>query len=149
MRDLYTDEYRPCWEREMRWVLDRLAGAFGSIIDIASGRCLLVETMARELAAPIVASDFSPRVLGRDRRRLKRLGLDDRVSLLAFDARQSPFRRAALTTMASNLGLANVERPGSLADELRRILSGTFLSISLLLSGRRGRERARNPRDGH
>jgi hypothetical protein len=32
--------------------------------------------------------------------------------------------------MTSNLGLANVEQPGSLADELRRILSGTFLSIS-------------------
>jgi len=130
MRDLYTEEYRRCWERQMRWVLDRLAGAPGPIIDIASGRCYLVEELARELAAPIVASDVNPRVLRRDRGRLQHLGLYDRVSLLAFDARQSPFRPAAVTTMTSNLGPANVDHPGPLADELRRVLSGTLFSIS-------------------
>lgn len=129
MRDLYTEEYRACWEHESRWLLDNLAGAAGPIVDLASGRGYLVERMARELRSQLVATDFSPRVLRRDRARLRFLGLEDRVSLLAFDARRSPFRDGAVSRMTSNLGLANIERPGTLALELRRILAGTFLSI--------------------
>ncbi|MGC8839721.1 MAG: class I SAM-dependent methyltransferase, partial [Anaerolineae bacterium] len=77
-----------------------------------------------------VATDFSPRVLRRDRRLLEHLGLRERVSLLALDARRTPFRDGAVATLTSNLGLPNIEHPGDLLRELRRAVSGTFYAIS-------------------
>jgi ubiquinone/menaquinone biosynthesis C-methylase UbiE len=80
---------------------------------------------------PVIASDFSPRVLRRDRRWLEFFGLYDRVSLLAFDARRTPFKDGAISTMTTNLGLPNIDRPEILLPELRRIVSGRLLAISL------------------
>ncbi len=86
--------------------------------------------MAQRLSRPLIASDFSPRVLRQDRRRLIALGLYDRVSLVAFDARRTPFKDGAVETMTTNVGLPNIEEPGSLFFELRRVVSGRFLAIS-------------------
>ncbi len=127
---LYTPEYRACCESQINHVVEHLAGAEGPVVDLASGRGQLVEALARRLARPVVATDFSPRVLRRDRRWLAFLGLDDQVSLLAFDARRTPFRDGAVETLTTLLGLPNVEQPGDLLTELRRIVSGTFLAIS-------------------
>jgi ubiquinone/menaquinone biosynthesis C-methylase UbiE len=78
-----------------------------------------------------VATDFSPRVLRRDRKWLEFLRLYDQVSLLAFDARRTPFKDGAVETLTTNLGLLNIEEPANLADELRRIVNGTFWAITL------------------
>lgn len=110
--------------------MERLSGADGPIVDMASGRCYLIEEMARRLARPLVATDYSPRVLRQDRRRLESFGLYDRVSLLAFDARRTPFRDASVGTLTTNLGLPNVAEPGHLLTELRRVVHGQFLAIS-------------------
>jgi ubiquinone/menaquinone biosynthesis C-methylase UbiE len=69
-------------------------------------------------------------VLRADRQRLQELGLYDRVSLLAFDARRTPFKDGAVGTLTTNQGLANIENPGDLLSELRRIVAGEFLAIS-------------------
>ncbi|MDI6893734.1 MAG: methyltransferase domain-containing protein [Bacillota bacterium] len=105
-------------------------GRVHPVVDLASGRCGLVEKLARHLDRPVVASDFSPRVLRRDRRYLEFAGLYDRVSLLAFDARRTPFRDVSVTALTTFAGLANIEHPGDLLRELRRIVSGTFYAIS-------------------
>lgn len=127
---VYTRAYLNCAQSQVDYVIDQLAGADGPVVDLASGMGFLVEAMARRLQRPIVATDFSPRVLRRDRRWLESLGLYDRVSLLAFDARRSPFRDGAVATLTSYLGLANIEEPGPLLDELRRVVSGRFLAVS-------------------
>jgi uncharacterized protein YbaR (Trm112 family) len=127
---LYTPEYRDCFERELAFVVERLPDGNGPIVDLASGRGVLVERMAVTLDRPIIASDFSPRVLRRDRRWLEHWGFFNSVSLLAFDARQTPFKYGAVTTLTTNLGLPNVEEPARLLHELRRIVSGTLLAIS-------------------
>jgi len=127
---LYTAEYLACHERQIKHVIERLAASDGPIVDLASGRCQLVEVLARRLTRPIVATDFSPRVLRRDRRWLEFLGLYDSVSLLAFDARRTPFKDDVIQTLTTNLGLPNIEQPGRLLRELRRIVGGTFLAIS-------------------
>ena len=57
-------------------------------------------------------------------------GLQENVSLLAFDARRTPFKDGAVQTLTTNLGLPNIEKPGQLLRELRRIVSGEFLSIA-------------------
>ncbi|MGD2105776.1 MAG: methyltransferase domain-containing protein [Anaerolineae bacterium] len=127
---LYTDQYLACWESQVNYVINRLSESDGPIVDLASGRCSLVEEMARRLDRAIVATDFSPRVLRQDRHRLESFGLYDKISLLAFDARRMPFREDAVETLTTNVGLPNIEKPGDLLKELRRVVDGQFLAIS-------------------
>jgi uncharacterized protein YbaR (Trm112 family) len=127
---LYTSEYLTCWDSQMDYLIDQVSGSDGPIVDLASGRCYLVEELVRRLERPVVATDFSLRVLRRDRRWLEFFGLYDRVSLLAFDARRTPFKNGAVKTLTTNLGLPNIEEPGELLEELRRVVNGIFLAIS-------------------
>ena len=127
---LYTADYLACWESQRDYVIERLSGSDGPVVDLASGRCYLVEEMARRLERPVVATDFSPRVLRQGRRRLESFGLYGKISLLAFDARRTPFKDSVVSTLTTNVGLANVERPGNLLKELRRMAGGEFLAIS-------------------
>lgn len=79
---------------------------------------------------PVIATDFSPSVLRRNRKYFQFLELDHLVSFLAFDARKTPFKNGAIEIMTTNVGLANIENPGDLLSELKRIISGTLLAIS-------------------
>jgi uncharacterized protein YbaR (Trm112 family) len=127
---LYTAESNQCWERQVTYVLETLASTSEPVVDLASGRGYLVDRLAAATQAPIVASDFSPQVLRRNRRWLEDAGLYQQVSLLAFDARQTPFKDGAVPNLTTNLGLPNIRQPGSLLAELRRITAGRFLAIS-------------------
>jgi uncharacterized protein YbaR (Trm112 family) len=127
---LYTREYRACYQSQRAYLLGRLRGTSTPIVDLASGRGDLVELLSRELSCPIIASDFSPRIVRRDRGWLRYWGMYDRVSLLAFDARRTPFKDGAVATMTTNLGLPNVVQPERLLPELRRIVSGSLFAIS-------------------
>jgi uncharacterized protein YbaR (Trm112 family) len=126
---IYTPEHRACCESQFDYVVERLSTADGPIVDLASGRGNLVEELARKLERPIVATDFSPRVLRRDREWFEFFGLYDQISLLAFDARCTPFKDGVVETMTTFVGLLNIEEPGDLLRELRRIVAGTFLPI--------------------
>jgi ubiquinone/menaquinone biosynthesis C-methylase UbiE len=90
----------------------------------------LVEKIASQLGRPVIATDFSPSVLRRDRKYFQFLELDNLVSFLAFDARKTPFKNGSIDFMTTNLGLPNIEHPGDLLSELLRIISGTLLAIS-------------------
>ncbi len=127
---LYTSEYLACWDSQVDYLIEQVSRSEGPIVDLASGRCYLVEELARRLDRPVIATDFSPRVLRRDRRWLEFFGLYDRVSLLAFDARRTPFKDGAVESLTTNLGLPNIEEPGELLEELRRVVAGGFLAIS-------------------
>jgi uncharacterized protein YbaR (Trm112 family) len=127
---IYTADYLTCWASQCDCVIEILSELDGPIVDLASGRCYLVEEMARRLERPLVPTDYSPRVLRQNRRRLESFGLYDRISLLAFDARRTPFRDDAVVTLTTNVGLPNVEAPGNLLKELRRVVSKRFLAIS-------------------
>lgn len=127
---LYTPEYLACHETQRAWVIERVRAAEGPVVDLASGHCQLVEQMARILDHPVVATDFSIRVLRRNRRWLEHFGLYSRVSLLGMDARRMPFKDGSIPTMTTNLGLPNIDQPGELLTELRRVVSGEFLAIT-------------------
>jgi uncharacterized protein YbaR (Trm112 family) len=129
-RGLYTPEYLACWTSQFDYVIAQLSATSGPVVDLASGRCYLVETLANRLQRPVVATDFSPAVLRHHRYRLENSGVYDAVSLLAFDARRTPFKNGSVATLTTNLGLPNIEAPGALLAELRRIVSGVFLAIS-------------------
>jgi uncharacterized protein YbaR (Trm112 family) len=127
---LYTAEYLACAAATQRALLQRLASAPGPVVDLASGRGELVESLARQEDRPILATDFSPTVLRRTRRRMETMGLAGRISFLASDARRLPFPDGAIATLTTNLGLPNIAQPDLTARELRRAVGGTLLAIS-------------------
>ncbi|MBT4503559.1 MAG: methyltransferase domain-containing protein [Gemmatimonadetes bacterium] len=126
---IYTAEHLSASASQTDFVIECLSSGTGPVVDLASGAGALVEEIARRLTRPVVATDFSPSILRRDRVRLEHFGLYDRVSLVAFDARLTPFKDRAVKTMTSNVGLSNIREPGTLLEELRRIIDGRFLSI--------------------
>jgi uncharacterized protein YbaR (Trm112 family) len=129
-KNLYTPEYTSGWDSQTEYLLDVVSAMDGPVVDLASGRCYLVEKLARRLSRSVVATDFSPSVLRRDRRYLQFLGLYDHVCLLAFDARRTPFKDGVIPVLTTNLGLPNVEEPGRLLEELRRVVGGALLAIT-------------------
>lgn len=128
---LYTAEENAAIESQFVKLVELVSTASGPIVDLASGRCYAVERILRAVQRPVVATDIELSVLRRDRRYLSFWGLYKRVSLLALDARRTPFRDGAVETMTSFVGLANVREPGDILAELRRVVSGTFLSVSV------------------
>ena len=128
--NMYTTEYKNCWDSQIDYILNNLGTFDGTIVDLASGRCYLVEKIASQLQRQVVATDFSPSVLRRDRKYFQYLELDHLVSFLAFDARKTPFKDKTIGIMTTNLGLPNIEDPGELMKEIKRIVNGTFLAIS-------------------
>jgi uncharacterized protein YbaR (Trm112 family) len=129
---IYTEEYRACLRSQMEYVIEQLAGTEAPIVDLASGRGSLVERMLGSLDADrrIVATDFSLPVLRRDRAWLRTMGWYDQVSLLAVDARHTPFRAGSVELLTTNLGLQNIDGLGIVLRELRRIVRGRFLAVS-------------------
>jgi uncharacterized protein YbaR (Trm112 family) len=127
---LYTEETRACRDRRLDALVAAIGGDGGPVVDLASGRGALVERLAARLDRTIVATDISPRVLLRTGRALEEVGLGGRVSLLACDARRTPFRDGGVATLTTNVGLGNVRDPGPLLAELRRIVSGRFLGVT-------------------
>jgi len=132
---LYTSEYLSCYRSQLDYVLEQLRPGSGWVLDLASGRGELAERIATELGRPVVATDFSPRVLRQNRRRLEALGLYRGISLLCCDARRTPFRTGSVETMTSNLGLANIEQPAGLLSEIGRVLSGELLAVTVFYPG--------------
>ncbi len=128
---IYTSEYLACSDAQIARAIELLASSEAPIVDLASGMGHLVAEMANRLTQPIVATDFSPRVLRRNPRRLEFIGLHKKVDLLAFDARRTPFKNGAVKTLTTYQGLANIREPGELLRELRRIVSGAFWVLTV------------------
>ncbi len=127
---IYTEAYMACWDSQIEYVVKELAQGSGPVVDIASGHGYLAEKILLETERPMIITDFSPHVLRRNKQWLESVGEYHRVSLLAFDARQTPFKDDAVSCMTTNLGLPNIENPGDLMKELGRVMDGRFLAIS-------------------
>ena len=127
---LYTPEYLTCSTSQVNHLVEELATTPGPIVDLATGRGELVQVLAQKLNQPIIATDFSPSVLRRNRRWLQFLDLYERVTLLAFDARRTPFKDGAVKTLTTFVGLPNIDQPDLLLRELRRVVTGNLFAIS-------------------
>jgi Methylase involved in ubiquinone/menaquinone biosynthesis len=104
-----------------------------SIIDIACGKGYLVERLLRETKEYVVATDFSPTILERNKEYFKVKGLYDKLSLIAFDARKTPFKDNSIELMTSNLGIQNIEQPGEVIRELNRINQDKFMPVMFFI----------------
>lgn len=127
---LYSEETIRCWDNQMDYLINEVSQSNSPIVDLASGGCTLVNRMLKELPNIIVVTDFSPTVLVRNRKRLMEQDLYDRVSLLAFDSRQTPFATNSISLLTTFYGLNNIQNPGKLLEELHRIVNGKLYAIN-------------------
>lgn len=127
---LYAPEMRSASQRQFHELLARLAAAPSPVVDLASGRGMLLEFLLPRCRHAFVATDVSPAVLARSRRYLETLAPGDRLDLVALDARHLPFPDNSVPTMVTNVGLMNIQEPGSLVPELRRVLAGSLLAVT-------------------
>ncbi len=80
-----------------------------------------------------MATDFSPTILVRNKEYFKFKGLYNRLSLIAFDARKTPFRDNSIVTMTSNMGIQNIEKPGEVISEMNRITKREFICVMFFI----------------
>ncbi len=125
---IYTQDYIEGWKSQMDFIVKEIEDD-KPIIDIASGKGYLVEKLLEETKSFIVATDFSPTILARNKEYFKFKGFYDRLSLISFDARKTPFKDNSIITLTSNMGIQNIEQPGEVISEMNRITKKDFMSV--------------------
>lgn len=131
-KKIYTQDYIDGWESQIDFILNNIESN-KPIIDIASGKGYLVEKLLKETKNYVVATDFSPTILARNKEYYKNKGLYNRLSLIAFDARRTPFKDNSIETLTSNFGLQNIEQSGEVIKEMKRITKGIFMSTMFFI----------------
>lgn len=131
-KKIYTEDYINGWDSQMDFVIKNLQGE-EPIIDIATGKGYLVEKILTETKNYVVVTDFSPTILMRNKEYYKAKGLYQRLSLIAFDARKTPFRDNSIVNLTSNMGLQNIDQPGDVVKELCRITKDKFMAVMFFI----------------
>ncbi len=131
----YRHEYLAALRAEIAWLTARVARQH-KVLDVASGRGTLVEAMLadRGPSSVLVASDLSPLVLHRMRRRFAACGPVGHVEYVAFDVAATPFRDSSMDTATTLLGLPNLADPESALRELRRAIGGRLLAVHYFIA---------------
>ncbi len=136
MSEVYSEDYKKCWNSQIRHISDSLSSRPKDelIVDLASGRGILGESIASSTKADLVVSDISPFILERDKKALEAKDVNDNIDFLAFDIRSMPFKDSSISTVTTNLGFQNVsEKYGqidTIFDEVKRVLSGVFFGVA-------------------
>lgn len=102
------------------------------ILDIASGKGLLINEIIQKTKNEVIVSDINPLIL-RKNRECNQLYGNERVCFTAFDINSSPFRDGSIEIVTTLFGLQNINKLNKSVEEIRRICSGKFLSISSFL----------------
>jgi len=131
-KKIYTQEYIDGWDSQMDFIIKNIKDN-EPVVDIASGKGYLVERLLRQTENYIVATDFSPTILLRNKEYYKYKDLYNKLSLIAFDARKTPFRDNSISTMTSNMGLQNIEQAGEVINEMNRITKKTFMPVMFFI----------------
>jgi len=110
---LYAPEALRCMTSQIDALCERLVEEPGLVVDLASGRGMLLKRLQRAVAGDLVATDISPRVLRRAN--------DRGIGAVACDVRRLPFADGSVDVVTTFAGLNNVRQPGDLLSELRRV----------------------------
>jgi ubiquinone/menaquinone biosynthesis C-methylase UbiE/uncharacterized protein YbaR (Trm112 family) len=136
MSEIYSEDYKKCWNGQIQHISRALSNKQEEeiIVDLASGRGILGESVAKSTKAYLIMSDISPYILERDKKVLDKDSVNENIDYLAFDIRSMPFRNHSISTITTNLGFQNVSdkygQVDSVFDELKRVLSGVFLGVA-------------------
>ena len=134
VRRSYRREYLEASEAQLQCVSAIAAESRLPIVDVASGRGTLVRALVAQPSCGVVASDVSPLVLRRMRRRFAALGLRAPLRFVAFDAAAMPYPDSSLDTVTTYLGLPNLPQPDLAIRELRRVVSGRLLAVCYFIA---------------
>lgn len=127
----YPKAYRLAFEAQAAFICDSLADASEPIVDLASGRGMLLSHLLKRCKAPLLASDLSPTTLRGLLRRWPEHAAAGKLSTMAFDAKAIPFSDGSLPWLTTCLGLQNIPQPGEAVKELRRVCGGTLFAMCL------------------
>lgn len=129
-RKSYPAQYIEAFEAQLDFIAQSLGEASGPIVDIASGRGMLVARLLEKASAPLIATDISPFVLANSLApRWPEELARGRLRLMAFDASAIPFGDRDLPAVTTCLGLQNIPHPENVARELRRVCGGKFYAL--------------------
>jgi len=94
------------------------------VLDLCTGTgdLALAAARARPPAARIVGIDFAGAMLTVGREKIRRAGLDRRITLVRGDAMRIPLRDSAIDAVTIGFGIRNVEDIAAACREVRRIL---------------------------
>jgi len=129
---IYTKDYLTGYEKTKKVLYEVEKDKPPIILEIACGRGGFFKEFIRSRRGNgvYVATDFSPTVLHNNLKRLRANKLEEKVTLLAFDAKAMPFRDSSVPAMVSNLGLPNIRNDGKAIQETFRVLvpHGIFIT---------------------
>lgn len=128
---IYTKDYLTGYEKTRQALFEVEKDNPPIILEIACGRGGFFKKFirSRQGNGVYVATDFSPTVLRSNLKWLRANELEEKVTLLAFDAKTTPFRDTSVPAMVSNLGLPNIRHDGKAVQEAFRMLGphGIFI----------------------
>lgn len=128
----YPREYIDGLQAQMDFIAESLKGYAGPVLDIASGRGMLISSLLDKTEAALIASDLSPTVLADYQASRWQEHIDSgRLDLMAFDAMNMPFRNGSAMAATTCLGLQNIPGPEAAIRELRRVCGGKLYALCL------------------
>jgi len=113
---------------QMNYETKQFADIEGFIVDIASGMGGLAGQLLKETNMDIVASDISYYVMKESQAKVS-ADYINRISYIAFDVNYIPFEDNSIDYLTTLVGLQNLDKPGRVLNELKRVCNNCFYSI--------------------
>ncbi|MBI4772967.1 MAG: ubiquinone/menaquinone biosynthesis methyltransferase [Deltaproteobacteria bacterium] len=93
------------------------------VLDLATGTAeVAMEICGRHAGARVIGVDFSPGMLSIGRKKIKAMGLENRIHLLVGDARRLPVGSVSFDCATISFGIRNIEERRVVLDEMRQAL---------------------------
>jgi demethylmenaquinone methyltransferase/2-methoxy-6-polyprenyl-1,4-benzoquinol methylase len=126
--------------RWRRFLASRVDGG-SNVLDVATGTAHVAIEVSRGRGATVVGLDQSEPMLREGRRRIARVGLEDRIRLVAGNAERLPFPDHAFDAVTFTYLLRYVDDPGATLEELARVLrpGGVLANLEFHVPPRRWR----------
>ncbi|MBN2682975.1 MAG: bifunctional demethylmenaquinone methyltransferase/2-methoxy-6-polyprenyl-1,4-benzoquinol methylase UbiE [Bacteroidales bacterium] len=101
------------------------------ILDVATGTADLAIKAAKKTSAEILGIDISKEMLEIGKKKVEKLGLQNRISLLEADAENLPFQNDSFDAVMVSFGVRNFENLDKGLEEIYRVLKpgGIFLVL--------------------
>jgi len=129
---IYTKDYLIGYEKTKQALSEVEKDNPAIILEIACGRggFFKLFLQSRREKGVYVATDFSPTVLRNDLKWLRKNGLEEQATLMAFDAKAMPFRDNSIPATVSNIGFPNIRNDGKAVNEAYRVLAPSGILIA-------------------
>ena len=131
-RRIYTKDYLVGYEKTEQALNEVEKDNPLVILEIACGRGSFFKPFlqSRHGKGVYIATDFSPTVLRSNQKWLRKNELEEQVTLMALDAKATPFRDNTIPAAVSNIGFLNIRNNGKAVTEAFRLLAPSGILIA-------------------